>query len=187
MNELYRFYNPKASSVRSLLIANCVDGEEPMSSSSSDKNMESDKKMNSDEPSTSADTRTGNPLSSLQLEQQAEDGEQDLLNINSRGHQGTLQGAFQNWRPLDNIANIKYTNAYRNNDRAHCSKANTGVSEMGGIGCGRARKGAGDDDSTSSLDDLLSVDDLMEGEEMSEASSSPDEDKNRTDGDYCIT
>lgn len=145
MNELYRFHNPKASSVRSLMIANCVpqDDTEPGSIC----------EQTSSQPAAgSSKSISGNQPSNLPLEQ-------DLIRINSRGHRGTLQGAFQNWRPLDNIADINYSEAIRSNK----SRKGSARSDMTVTSAAAAEKPAesesiDDESRCSSMEDLLSDD-----------------------------
>lgn len=122
MNQKYQFYNPKASSVRSILVANCVDcitpspvldNEEIQPSSSRYVNVQSSSSGNP--PSTSH-----NKLHHYNLPSEA-----DLININSRGFKGTLQGAFQNWKPLNNIADINYTSEFHAGQQQKDSNAST--------------------------------------------------------------
>jgi len=157
MNELYRFYNPKASSVRSLMIANCVDQDDSdIPGSISDQTSSHSATACS---KSTKDTRTGNPPSNLPLEQ-------DLIRINSRGHRGTLQGAFQNWRPLDNIADINYSEAFRSRGRGRSSKneidASTSSKPTG-------PESADEGSICSSIEDLLS----------DEGPSSPEDERER--------
>ena len=75
---------------------------------------------------------SGNPPSFLHCRSQSLPAESDLISINSRGCKGTLQGAFQNWKPLNNIADINYTSEYRSTqhkERAEALAANqSGIS-----------------------------------------------------------
>jgi hypothetical protein len=99
MNELYRFYNAKASSVRSLMIANCVDGSndglDSVCASNTVSTSHSAEGDNSGE--SSSDAHPGNPVSNLSLEQQR------FLRANSRGNRG----------PSDSIADINYSESFR--------------------------------------------------------------------------
>lgn len=110
MNELYRFYNPKASSVRSLMVANCVELASSREQESS-RGETTNKKGKSESPLGSnaqdcRDTRTGNPLSNLPLER-------ELLDRGAAStSQGGLQGGFQSWRPFENVSDINYSNDY---------------------------------------------------------------------------
>ncbi|ODM90981.1 F-box/WD repeat-containing protein 5 [Orchesella cincta] len=116
MNELYRFYNPKASSVRSLMVANCVEVENPPNgeSSRSAANKKQTDQTKSSQSLDSRDIRTGNPLSNLPLER-------ELMDREGPSSQRSLQGGFQSWKPFENVSDINYSDGY-------CSERSPGQS-----------------------------------------------------------
>lgn len=159
------------------MIANCVDGPEVDGNSSpQDKNMPKDRKP-SESPSCSKDTRTGNPLSSLQTERQ------NLFQINSQEHQGPAAGLQDpNWQHRDNIANIDYSEEFRNTRPYSYRNETPGVDESLSGGIMRGGRG-GTSTTSSSMEDLLYSDDMDAVEDDATSSStSPDEDKNRRGG-----
>ena len=111
MNQVFRFWNPKASSIRSLLVANCIESpnpsaelttsDQPCSSKSLQRNPIADNSWRQCD-------RVGNPPSHAFPRPM----DQDLRCVNSRGLRATLQGAFQNWKPLDNVADIDYSQEF---------------------------------------------------------------------------
>src|SRR6266571_421883 len=102
---MFRFYNPQASSVRSLLIANCISATENVTSEPA--NAASKPSNVFEDNAKKQYNRTGNPPSHFNMPL-----ERDLMRINSRGMRGTLQGAFQNWKPIDNVSDIGYTDEF---------------------------------------------------------------------------
>lgn len=173
MNELYRFYNPKASSCRSLTIANCIS-DEVTAAKSTEQDPQSG---SSNEPCSSKDCRTGNPLSNLPLERAG----QPLMQINSRGLQGTLQGAFQNWKPLDNIADIQYTEEFRKNEPTCCLHSET--SSCSSALNDRNEK-SGCSTHSSSMEDLS--DDVDTSENVLESPTSITDPEGMKEGYFCF-
>ncbi len=165
MNELYRFYNPKASSVRSLMVANCVELS-PREQESS-RGETSSKKGKSESSSGSnaqdcRDSRTGNPLSNLPLER-------ELLGRGAAStSQGGLQGGFQSWRPFENVSDISYSNDY-------C----TGTPMPDRLGSIPSQQGSNDGSACSPVSDIDSAENSIDEcvEPMDQAS---DENPSRT-------
>lgn len=133
MNELYRFYNPRASSVRSLMVANCVELENSLEDENSRQSTNSKEKVGLPGTSSSSrDVRTGNPLSNLPQEQR------ELIDrgLSFQAPQRSLQGGFQSWKPFDNVSDISYSNQYcsgtsdRGSSSHHQSPALSPVSDF---------------------------------------------------------
>lgn len=118
---MYRFYNPKSSSVRSIMIANCIDSptnsnanlckEACAGPSSRIRNVAGSSPGRNNNNNNSYGTRTGNPPSNLCYER-------DLhlvypFTSNYLNRRPSLEGVFQNWKPMDNVADIDYTAEFR--------------------------------------------------------------------------
>lgn len=166
MNELYRFYNPKASSVRSLMVANCVELASPHEESS--RGETASKKGKSESPSSSnaqdnRDTRTGNPLSNLPLEREM------LDKGSSSTSQGGLHGGFQSWKPFDNVSDISYSNDY-------CTGAP--ISDRGG-GSVPSQLGSNDASACSPVSDMDSAENSLD-EYAEQMDQSNDDNPSRT-------
>ncbi|XP_014210328.1 F-box/WD repeat-containing protein 5 [Copidosoma floridanum] len=111
MNQLYRFYNGNASSIRAVMVANCLS---PAAT-------ETDAQNN--QPSSSdVKEEKGNPLShrdiSMASTSQGTKEEPEVLHhASSRLQYSTLEGGFMNWRKLGDgfeyASPIKYNNEYR--------------------------------------------------------------------------
>lgn len=148
MNELYRFYNPRASSVRSLMVANCVEPNTPTEGESSRKTVNKKENAECERPNSSSsesrDTRTGNPLSNLPLERELLD-----RGTGASTSQGALQGGFQSWRPFENDSHINYSNEY-------CSERGSSIASQQGSNEVSASSPVSDMDSNeNSLDDAV--------------------------------
>ncbi|XP_012262746.1 F-box/WD repeat-containing protein 5 [Athalia rosae] len=114
MNQLYRFYNSNASSIRAVMVANCL----------SPAPTETETPQN--QPSTS-DVREerGNPpshrelsaVSSNSTQQQQQEEPEVLYHASSRLQYSTLEGGFLNWRRLGDgfeyASPIQYNEKYR--------------------------------------------------------------------------
>lgn len=148
MNELYRFHNSNASSVRNLIVANCVESDvDPRLNVS--KKGKLDTTQSNQASQESRDVHTGNPLSNLPLEQELLD-----KGATASTSQGNLQGGFQTWKPFENVSDISYSNDYCvgtiNSERGSSSHSANDGSEKS------ASSPVSDMDSTeNSLDDVL--------------------------------
>ncbi|GLH08287.1 Uncharacterized protein GBIM_13548 [Gryllus bimaculatus] len=116
MNQLYRFYNCNASSIRAIMIANCL-APSPFDSSSSED-------LVSKTDTACSGSERGNPPSHRDLNKPSASKNSDpllppetLQQVSSRLQANSLEGAFINWRRLGDgmeyACPIQYNAEYR--------------------------------------------------------------------------
>ncbi|XP_016843564.1 F-box/WD repeat-containing protein 5 [Nasonia vitripennis] len=112
MNQLYRFYNGNASSIRAVMVANCLSPGSAETDAQNDKTSSSNVKEEKGNPLSHRDIS----LASTSQETKKEEPEV-LHHASSRLQYSTLEGGFMNWRKLGDgfeyASPIRYNQDYR--------------------------------------------------------------------------
>ncbi|OXU25372.1 hypothetical protein TSAR_002584 [Trichomalopsis sarcophagae] len=112
MNQLYRFYNGNASSIRAVMVANCLSPGSAKTDAQNDKTSSSNVKKEKGNPLSHRDIS----LASTSQETKKEEPEV-LHHASSRLQYSTLEGGFMNWRKLGDgfeyASPIRYNQDYR--------------------------------------------------------------------------
>ncbi|XP_043275210.1 F-box/WD repeat-containing protein 5 isoform X2 [Venturia canescens] len=115
MNQLYRFYNGNAASIRAVMVANCLSPTPD--EAESPKPQPSCSKINKEERGNPPSHRDLCSNSSDKIQQQPEEEPEILHYASSRLQYSTLEGGFMNWRKLGDgfeyASPITYNQEYR--------------------------------------------------------------------------
>ncbi|XP_046413116.1 F-box/WD repeat-containing protein 5 isoform X1 [Neodiprion fabricii] len=113
MNQLYRFYNSNASSIRAVMVANCLSPASPKTETQQNEPLTSDVREEKGNPPSHRELSS---MSSNNGQQQTEEPEV-LHHASSRLQYSTLEGGFLNWRRLGDgfeyASPIQYNENYR--------------------------------------------------------------------------
>ncbi|KAL7306531.1 hypothetical protein TKK_0001224 [Trichogramma kaykai] len=112
MNQLYRFYNGNASSIRAVMVANCLSPIE----TNNDDHSEASSTSNPSEEKGNPVSHRDISLASTSQERKREEPE-ILHHASSRLQYSTLEGGFMNWKKLGDgfeyASPIRYSQEYR--------------------------------------------------------------------------